>query len=203
MLIGAACAHDDGPEAILSQYHRALADGKAGRVYALSASSVKEGRGVEELSRWIAKNPRLRESAQRRTQAEPTRIVTTISTAEGPIKLIKEGRSWRVLEGGLFVPQFDTPERALRTFFFAATGHLGLLRKLIPNSEASAYASDYALGKRLYEMRERIFRVQAELGPIWEGRAEIVDDRAFIRYQKHKTVSLLRQEGRWRVVDLE
>ena len=119
------------------------------------------------------------------------------------VRLIRENDQWRVAEGGLLLPAFDTPEAAARTFFFAASGHLGLLRRTLTDADAEERYSDYLIGKWLYAERDRIFAARDAVGPIDDGRAEVDGDRARIPYGDGAAVQLVLEGGRWRVFHFE
>lgn len=199
-----ACASQaPSPRQTLEAYREALAKADAETLVALSDEGFRENWDEVRLTRWLQKNPRLLQEALGRLD-EGFGLQEAHFFFEGHrVRLVREGKRWRVAEGGVLVARFDTPEAALETFFFASTGHLGLLRKLIPDSEVSRFASDFALGKHLYSMQARIFRARDELGPIRPGMAQIEGDRATISYGTGKAVEMVLEGGRWRILDIE
>lgn len=201
----AGCQHaSPGPEQALSAYRQALGDGDVETVRALSSAPIRERWDTETLRRWAAKNPRLLLEAKGRLSSSKLKEEARLETEDGSfVRLVKEADGWKVAEGGLLTPRFDTPEAALQTFFFAATGHLGLLRKCIPDQEAQRFSSDFALGKHLHAMQGRIFAARDEIGPISPGMARIDGSRATIAYGSGKAAELVLQGTRWRVLDVE
>ncbi len=204
------CVHMDTPRQVLRRYVDALAQEDAERVWELSDSVSQRSLGPDGLGRWMKKNPRLVVAAfdrsvgalRKSTMDESDESVSFLSD-DAVITLVRESGSWRVALGGLLLPRFDTPEAALKTYFFAATGHLGLYRQLLPLAAQQEYESDYALGTLLYAQRDRIFAARDHIGSIYEGRAVRQGNRAIIAYGTNKECILVREDGRWRVSSIE
>lgn len=205
LMTASACGSAPTPQSTLAAYRSALDRGDVQTVRDLSDRRFQSAWDSGELSRWAAKNPRLlTEASSRLGRPAADRAPTLIVPLEdGEVRLVWEDERWRVASGGWLLARFDTPEAALRTFFFAATGHLGLLRKCLPEADAQRLASDHALGKELYARRARIFRARDALGPITDGRAQVEGNTATLRYAEGKTVRMILEAERWRVVDVE
>lgn len=205
-LFFAGCASVESPEAALAAYRDALARGDVEDLHRRSDAQFRAAHSPTDLERWARKNPRLlgeaRDRLEARDDARPVEVRVPLDGG-GEARLVWEDASWKVAEGGWLVADFATPEAALRTFFFAATGHLGLLRACLPDAAAERFASDFALGKHLYAERARIFAARAAIGPLTVGRARREGDQAWIDYGAGKSAELLLQGDRWRVVDVE
>lgn len=202
LLVLGACA-SQAPQDVLRDYRSAVAEGRIDRVRSLSDAHFRDAYDPAALAKQLRKNPRLfTEAAARLEGLERLEMVGTTSSGER-VRLVLEDGRWRVAEGGLLMPDFGTPEGVTRTFFFAATGHIELLRDCLPEEAAQRFASDYQLGKHLHTHRERIFAARDELGPITDGMAVVKGKRARIPYGTNKAVELILEGDRWRVVDLE
>lgn len=205
-LFAAACASTPaGPEETLQRYREAIVERDASTLHALSDATFRSTWDEARLERWLDKNPRLAEEAEARLEAPIGRLSeeAILPVEGGRIRLVREPDGWKVAEGGVLVARFDTPEAALETFFFAATGHLGLLRQLIPEAAQSRFASDSELGRHLHAMQERIFRARDAIGALTPGRAIIDGPHATIPYGDGKSAELILEGDRWRVVDVE
>ncbi len=208
LLVLGGCVNQ-GPvaEDALKNYRRALVARDSSAIWELSDKHLQAQQDKAQFQRFLKKNPRLFEEAQ--TSLPELSIASLKHYAEltfedgRKLRLVKETEGWKVAEGGIFSPRFHTPEATLRTFFFAATGHLGLLRKVIPEEYVQKYQSDSQLGRHLYSLKARIALAEQELGAIVEGQAEVEEDSAWLRYGDGKMVTFVRQQGRWRVIDLE
>lgn len=199
-----ACAAPT-PERTLDAYRKALGEGDVAALRKLSDARFQAAWDLPALSKWARKNPRLLLEAEARLgRPDPVRRPTLVFPLEaGEVRLVWEEGEWRVASGGWLLARFDTPEAALRTFFFAATGHLGLLRKCLPDAEARRLATDYMLGQELYARRARIFSARDAIGPITEGRARVEGEEAILPYGEGRAARLVLEGARWRVVDVE
>lgn len=198
------CASGHPAEDALKAYARALADGDVEQIRALSSTKTRAGLDDAQLKKWQHKNPRLFDAAiHRAVQADRGDKTMIFGSGENRVRMVLEDGEWRVAEGGLLLARFDTPEAALETFFFAAAGHLELLRESMPEEAARRYATDYELGVYLHSIQGRIEAARDEIGPLHEGRATIDGDRARISYGEHKAAELVLEGERWKVVDVE
>lgn len=203
VLTAVACAHA-GPEDTLDAYARALEAGDAEAVYALSDPETQATLDPADLARFMAKNPATvrRAATALRDRHEVGRV--TVRSSRGDVfELVRVDGEWRVAEGPLPVPRLDTPEHALATFFFAARGHLSLLRRTMPASDRARFASDARLGAHLHAEQPRIEAAREALEPLRPGMARIEGELAEIPWGEGRAVRLAREDGAWRVVDLE
>lgn len=202
----AACA-GPSPERALDAYGRALERRDADAVVEHARPSLGELRTPEALARFLSKNPATvdRVAAAARSSARSVELRATVVTATGAVfELVRtDGGAWRVADGPLPLPRLDTPEHALQTFFFAARGHLELLRETMPADDRARFASDAALARHLYASGDRIAAARAALEPIRPGMACVEGDVARIPWGGGRAVLLVREDGGWRVDDLE
>lgn len=203
----AACAGPGAtPEAAVAAYGWALARGDAPAVQAASDPELGAPT-AEALQRFLAKNPATVKRAADAARADVRSVEqrATVTTASGAVfELIRRDRGpWRVVDGPLPLPRQDTPEHALQTYFFAARGHLELLRDTLPDADRQRFESDAALGQHLYAQGARIEAARAALTPLRPGVACVEGDVARIPWGEGRAVRLVRQDGTWRVVDLD
>lgn len=199
----AGCTHQ-GPEATLAAYAQALRDGDVDRIRALSDSAYRAAHDRAELERFVAEHPDLvRHLAGNLESAGEVRAEVRLPDEERLI-LVREDGAWRVAFGGLEPFRADSPEASVLTFFRAvAAGRLAAIRAVMPAEAALSHADDAALLSHLDAMKPRIDAARAGLGPVVPGRAQIEDDRARLPYGEGRAVELVREEGRWKIVDLE
>ena len=209
------CASTDDGRGAVEAYRDALYFREAEALRARSSPRVRAAYDAAAIERWMRENPRLVEAAVARFDLESAEILLDGRFElrfRGPdgrkVRLSKEEDGWVVVEGGLLVPELDTPEGAARTFFFAISGHLELLRETLTDEAAEARSTEYRLGRWLYAERDRLFAARDAVGPIDDGRARVEGERARIPYEDPETgepraVRLVRQGDRWRVAEVE
>ena len=117
------------------------------------------------------------------------------------VELVREAGRWHVADGGLRVGRADTPQAALATFMAAYdAGELDVVRTLIPRRFLSAYATDHTLQQHLARMAPRIEAARPALGV---PRPAVDGEYARIPYGRGRAVELVREDGGWRLLDLE
>ncbi|MCB9648001.1 MAG: hypothetical protein H6730_15530 [Deltaproteobacteria bacterium] len=195
-----ACAGCAGaqPEDTLAAYRDALQARDAARVHALSDPASQAELSPEALAERMA-------AAPPGPLAEVARVDALITLTDGRrVRLVRVPAGWRVAEGGLSLAAYDTPEAALRTLLAAAeAGRLDEVRRAMPEAFQARYASDEVLSAHLEAQAPRLAAVRAALGPLSPGRARIQGDRASIDYGEGRSVTLVREGERWRVLDVE
>lgn len=210
----AGCAHDP-PEAALERYRRALESRDAAQLWALSDASFRATFSPEALAEALAADPSAVATALRSVSegtAASRETVELTQESGARITLVREGGAWRISGGGLELDAFDTPERALASFFRAVDrGRLDVVRRVIPARHAAALSDDEALRAFLEAAEGRITRARRALMPegagsssrTLAGRAHIDGTRAELSYGPTRRVTLELEQGTWRVVDLE
>lgn len=158
---------------------------------------------AEEVSRFLAKNP----AYAQRTADELQSVESVVTRAEvhlssgGVVKLRLEGDRWTVEDSPLALPRLDTPLAALRTFLFAARGHMSMLRATLPLEAQKRLASDAALALHLQEIRDRVLVLEADLPR--DPEVIVEGELARVPYGRGRAVVLRREADSWRVLDLE
>lgn len=198
-LLLAACA-TPGPEPVLEDFRAAIARGDPDSARALSELSPER----EAALRSAMADPRWLADAQDRL-AGPlgVKLYAEITTPRGErLRLAQTNAGWRIVDVDLLLE--DTPERALATFFAAFEARdWPALRPLIPGESQGALSEESQLAAHLLALVERVRRAQAglEAGP--RSPAVITGDRAHLDYGPGRSVRFLRENGRWRILDLE
>ncbi|MCK6549239.1 hypothetical protein L6R52_25575 [Myxococcota bacterium] len=189
----------------LAAYQAALRSGDVAAI-AAATSSTAGGLDAAALGRELALDPAALGEARARVDRPivGAQTIARVSLAGGAIVVLVLERDgvWRVADGGLAPAAQDTPERALATFFRAVEARaIPLVRRVIPRAAAGAWADDAALATHLDEQAERIAR--ARRGVDARTRAMITADRAELAWGDGQRVTFVREEGVWKIVDLE
>jgi hypothetical protein len=202
-LLVLACCAANGPDDVLRAYAAAVEAGDAERIWELSDDRFRASHSKEELVRHLAER-----------REERARLVTELSgraaeraevaLSAGPLVLIRAAEGWRIAAGGLELFDPSTPEGALAGFLEAtANGRLDVVRSLMPARHARAFEADDALSAHLEAIASRVESARRALAAAPAKAAEVDGDRARIPYGGAKAVTLVREAGRWKVVDLE
>lgn len=200
VLFVSACAATSDPERAAQSYREALArrDGRA--LHRVSAQSVREALDPEALEAFVEKNDATADRAVRALQPSPGEAVLRYPDGTA-LELRREEGRWRVVAGPMPLPLQDTPLNAVRTFLFAARGHLELLRDLLPEEAQGRYRTDAVLARRLEQIQPRVRVLRDHFSRRLPVHLE--GDRAWIPFASGRRVRLVRQKDRWRILDLD
>jgi hypothetical protein len=206
LLLLAACS-DRGPKDALDRYREALERKDARAMLALSERSLRESMTEEELRAYLDAQTTVLSGIAGDLAGPPTRLrrsAEVILKSGRRIVLVEEDGAWRIAEGAVELARFDTPEHALTTFFAATLARRwATVRRAIPKRFVDALSSDDALAKHVEAMRPRIDRARVEIGVAMGGRVELRGERALLAYGEGKKVTFEREDGAWKVLDLE
>jgi hypothetical protein len=187
------------PELALDAYRDAVARKDAAAVLALSDATFRAAFDESAVEAELAD----RKDGIALVTSSDQRATFTLESGE-TIELVLEDGAWRVRAGGISPARFDTPERALETFFRGAlAGKLDVVRQAIPKRFRDALTTDAALEQHIAAMADRIARARSRIGPIGAGRAAIHGARADLTYGPGLAVTFEKEDDRWVIVDLE
>ncbi len=202
LVVQCGCAAD--PKDALVAYAAALRANDAQQVWLLSDASFRRAHDPEQVAAYLRAHPEEVGRLLRALDGAQGTHATIELGDGGRLSMVMESGGWRVRDGGLVPFDADTPEAALVAFFRGVeSGRLGEVRAVMPDEFAARFAQDEALRAHLSSLAARIEAARSALTPIRAQMAEIDGDRAWIRYGRGKKAELVRQQDRWRVVDLE
>ena len=193
------------PKSVLSQYQQALQSRDAKSIYKLSDNDFRSIHSVTEIEKYLSEN-----EADAKSLAEllaedtvATALRGTIELASGHVvHLIFEDGRWKVRAGGIPFDRFDSPQAALNAFFRAyRDGRLEVLRQLIPSNYASRYLDDAQLEAHLERIRSRVVAAENRLPKV--PKAKEKGETAEITYGDGFKVSFIKEDGSWKISDLE
>ncbi len=204
LVLAAACA-TPGPEDTLEAYRRAVEAKDWAKVHALSDRATRTALGPDAIAAEAARDPDGPDAVARGLAPGAPREATHTVVLEGGrrVVLVEEDGAWRVARGGFVVARTDTPEAALETLSWALDRERwDVVRQVLPKAAAERLATDAALIAHVEAVRPRIEAareaLRAETPP-----AVVEGDEARIVYGAHRSVSFRREDGRWRIVDVE
>lgn len=204
LALATACA-TSGPEDTLEAYRRAVEAGDWAAVHRLSDRATRTAVGPEALAAEATRDPEGPAALARGlAPGAPREATHEVVLADGRrIVLVQEDGGWRVARGGFALARTDTPEATLETLWWAVDrARWDVLRQLLPNAEAGRLTTDAALAAHVESVRPRLEAARqalsAEVPP-----ARIEGDTATIVYGEHRSVRFRREDGRWRILDVE
>lgn len=186
---GAGCAAVEraGPEQIAASYLGALGRGDHAAARGLSIAAVRTS------STPLALPPGASEGARWRLVLRDGRELWLVEEQPG---------QWRVDDRARLALDTREPLGAARTFLAAALGgDLALVRRFLPEAERARLSDDGRLAAHLDGVRGRLEQARAGLDA---GVVAVVEgEHAQIPYAAHRVLRLVREQGQWRVLDLE
>jgi len=192
-LFAAGCAHPVTPESVAQSYLLALDRGDVAAAYALSSEDVRSATVAGAFSAM---------ALPKTAPTTPAKKIT-LELADGrTLVLVRESEAWRVRDEALTARLASDPRGAARAFLEAAlAGDVARVRAFLPEDHAKD-GTDILAG-RLVEDRERYARAAHGLAAITDRAVVIEGDFASIPYDPRRTIRMIRQKGRWRVLDVE
>jgi hypothetical protein len=194
LLFVAACS-TPGPEDTLDAYRRAVAAEDWATVHRLSDRATREAASAEALAERGADAPELGVPVQRR------HVVVLEDGRE--VVLVEEDGGWRVASGGVEALRSDTPAAALKTLWWALDhARWDVVRRVLPKAAAQRLATDAALAAHVEAVKPRLSAAREALGEAVPA-ARVEGETAVLAYAEHRAVRFVREDGRWRIVDVE
>ena len=187
------CAHAEGPEDAARRYLDALARGDVAAAHALSAQAVRTSTPASALAPL--------------TGAGAPAVEAWTASLDGGRRLVvrrEADGAWRVEDDAVAAADPRDPRAAAAAFLEAAiAADLPRVRRYLPEAERARFADDAALQQRLAALRSRLIAAHGALGDPARRGVLVEGDRAQIPYGDHAALSLVREDGQWRVIDVE
>ena len=204
---GAACAHAQrGPAEVLSDFGAAVDRKDYAAAYGLMAADYRRRTPFDDFRRQLdGGGPEVQTIAHRlKDEGARTPLQIDVEVDLGQkVALILEGGQWRVAAHPFDLYAQQTPRAALRSFVRAVElGRYDALLRLIPNRYRVAVTveklRDYWEGEHKSENRKLLKELRANIGaPIVE-----TGDEARMPFGENSEARFLREDGRWKVEDV-
>lgn len=203
IMLSSACSTT--PHAIVDDYARAVASGRASRVDRLHSDSLRQELSGARLDVYTDALHLQADSVAPSLHAAadgPAFVTASLARADGAgdLQMRFDGERWGITGGVGGIVDMLTPEGSVNLLVRAlATGNASLLYTLVPpdvKPTLSVEALQTWYDRRSPELQVAAGVIQAALN--WP--LEVYDDSARLNYGEGE-VSLLRQDGRWYVVN--
>jgi hypothetical protein len=206
--LAAACGGPrSAPTGTLDRYASALKAKNYDAAYDLMSSAFRAQVSKDEFVRMMRDNPREVSDTASRLTGKKSKIEVTAELTYGlgdTLHLVHEGGAWRIAENPLTFYDQTTPRDALRSFLRAyRLEKWDVMLRFVPKEYAELMTKDKMqtqfAGERKEDMAQLMHILEANIDePIDEQGNE-----ARMRYGAGLEVKFVRQDGRWRIRDLD
>lgn len=205
---GAACGGPrTAPTGTLDRYAAALKAKNYDAAYDLMSSGFRAQVSKDEFVRMMRDNPREVSDTASRLTGRKSKIEVTAELTYGigdTLHLVHEADGWRIAENPLDFYDQSTPRGALRSFLRAyRLERWDVMLRFVPKSYAALMNVEKMKtqfdGERKQEMAELMNMLEANI-------AEPIDEQgneARMSYGAGFRVEFVREDGRWRLKDLD
>ena len=208
------------PSDTLVSYADALRMGQADEAYNLLSDEAKRSISLEAFRRMVTENPDdVRDIARSlgRTTSTPVVTAKVVTPGGDELKLVYEGGRWRIDGTGIDRYSQATPRQALKGFLRAyQRGRYDVVMRYVPDAEREGRSDapwggeggglDAAMLKEAWtgSQKEEIeATVQAIRAAMPTAKIEQTEDRAAMAYGAGGTVSFVRENGLWKIEELQ
>lgn len=207
LVVALAGCRPASPRSAIEAYQTALRAGDGAALARHHARQRPRLRSAEQWASFQAAHPNLWAAAKARLDGriEAVRLRAEVRLTSGAtVALVRQDGRWLVEAGSVWMPAAETPEAALQTLADGVEhGDLAAVRLVMPEAAVARYATQPALERRVAQIRGRVARAMARIGPLRPGLAVVVGDRATITYEGQREVRFVWEAKRWRVLDVE
>lgn len=196
-----------GPEEALDQYRTALASKDYGAAYEMMSSDFRERHSRDEFVRMMKDNPKeVAETVDQLGRARASVVIhAELRYGSGErMRLLREGGGWHVATNPIQFYSQATARDALRSFLRAyRLKRWDIMLRFVPNQYRERMDADTLRrqfdGEDAAEMSERMKALEANID------APIADkgDEARMPYGDRHEVTFVREDGLWKLQDLD
>jgi hypothetical protein len=206
-LAAAACGAAKGPNQTLDRYSTALRSHDFAAAYDLMSSSFRGKVSRDDYMRMMRDNSREASETADRLGGKKGSMEVSAEFEYGlgdTMRLVQEGGQWRIASNPLGFYDQSTPKAALRSFLRAyRLGRWDVMLRFVPNSyrekmDATKIQAQFT-GPSREQMENLINTLEANID-------EQIDERgndARMMYSGRYTVQFLKEDGAWKLKDLD
>lgn len=200
------CAGASGPEGTLDRYGRALRSRDYATAYEMMSASFRARVPKEEFVRMMRDSPReVAETAERFSGRGTVEVTAEFRYGAGDsMRLVQEDGRWRLATNPLAFYDQSSPQAALRSFLRAyRLGRFDVMLRFVPDR----YRERMDVNKMKAQFQGPSKEAMDTLMDMLEANADepIVESagEAKMAYGERFEVTFVREEGLWKIKDLD
>lgn len=207
LLLGGCLGRAEDPHSVLSDYARALDEGRADDAYRMLSEEARRGISPEAFRRMVKENPdEVRDVARSLARPTATPVVTAkVTSATGQeLQLVLEKGTWKVEATAVDLYAQDTPRHAIQGFVRAVERkRYDVVLKYVPDTHKEGLDATKLKGAWEGHDKDEIEQVVASLKQaLPSAQIEETGDRATMAYSQG-TMQLVRERGLWKIEDFD
>jgi hypothetical protein len=196
------------PATALDRYASALRGKNYEAAYALMSSEYRARVGKDEFVRLLRDNTSEVNDTAGRLSSRKRKLEVTADLTYGlgdTLHLIEEGGAWRIAENPLAFYDQSTPRAALRSFVRAyRLERWDVMLRFVPTSYAALMSPEKMQTQFAGERKDQMALLMTALeANVDQPIDEVGPSEARLRYGASQQVNFVREEGRWRLKDLQ
>ena len=196
------------PVSALDRYASALRAKNYDAAYELMSSEYRARVGKDEFVRMLRDNPREVDDTAVRLGSRKRRLQVTADLAYGlgdSLHLVEESGGWRIADNPLAFYDQSTPRSALRSFVRAfRLERWDVMLRFVPKAYVDLMDADKMRGQFTGERKDQMAQLMNALeANVDQAIEELGPAEARMRYGAGMQVTFVREDGRWRLKDLQ
>ena len=206
--LGACSGRGAAPASALDRYAAALRAKNYKAAYDLMSSEFRAKVSREEFVRMLRDNPREVDDTAGRLASRKRRMQVTADLVYGlgdSLRLIEEDGGWRIADNPLAFYDQSTPRAALRSFVRAyRLERWDVMLRFVPKAYAELMDVEKMRGQFTGERKDAMAQLLNALeANVDQSIDEVGPGEARMRYGAGQQVTFVKEDGRWRLKDLE
>ncbi len=204
---GAGCGGRTPPGAALDRYASALRAKNYDAAYQLMSTRFRASVSHDEFVAMLRDNPREVADTADRLGSRKRRLEVSAELRYGlgdTLLMTEEGGGWRIATNPLAFYDQATPRAALRSFLRAfRLERWDVMLRFVPRDYAELMNVDKVKLQFTGERREEMAQLMNQLEANVDEPIEEQGNEAHLRYGAGLEVKFIREDGRWRLRDLD
>jgi hypothetical protein len=204
----AACGSTKGPSQTLDKYGRALKNHDFGGAYDLMSSGFRGKVSREDYVRMMRDNPREVDETADRLRGKRGSMEVSAEFEYGlgdTMRLVQEDGRWKISTNPLGFYDQSSPKAALRSFIRAyRLERWDVMLRFVPKGYVELMDADKMRGQFTGERKDQMAQLMNALeANVDQPIEELGPAEARMRYGAGMQVTFVREDGRWRLKDLQ